>query len=117
MPSFTVISAAAMPSGRRTRGNRITIAAPAYYNLRPVPHYQPMTNPYAPPQATVQDIVDPAAGFILADRGTRLGAAILDSLVFGVMVYLPLVGTAVITGVPNRARPASRRGSRASAWR
>ena len=57
-----------------------------------------MTNPYAPPQAAVADIVDPAAGIILADRGTRLGAAILDGLIFGVMVYMPLVGTALVTG-------------------
>jgi len=57
-----------------------------------------MTNPYAPPQAAVEDIVDPTAGILLADRGTRLGAAILDGLIFGVMVYMPLVATAVITG-------------------
>lgn len=50
-----------------------------------------MTNPYAPPQAVVQDVVDPAAGIQLADRGTRLGAALLDGLLFGVMVYLPFV--------------------------
>lgn len=45
-----------------------------------------MTNPYAPPQAIVQDIVDPTAGIQLADRGTRFGAALLDGLLFGVMV-------------------------------
>jgi uncharacterized RDD family membrane protein YckC len=57
-----------------------------------------MTNPYAPPQAVVEDIADLAAGIQLADRGTRLGAAILDGLIFGVMVYLPLVVTAFLTG-------------------
>ena len=57
-----------------------------------------MTNPYAPPRAAVEDIVDPTAGILLADRGTRLGAAILDGLIFGVMVYMPMVATAVITG-------------------
>jgi|SRR6187551_2119941 len=50
-----------------------------------------MTNPYAPPQAVVEDVVDPAAGIQLADRGTRLGAAMLDGLIFGLMVYLPFV--------------------------
>jgi uncharacterized RDD family membrane protein YckC len=58
-----------------------------------------MTNPYAPPQAVVQDIADPMAGILLADRGTRLGASILDGLIFGVMVYLPLVAAAFITGI------------------
>lgn len=48
-----------------------------------------MTNPYAPPQAAVEDVVDPAVGIQLADRGTRLGAALLDGLIFGFMVYLP----------------------------
>jgi uncharacterized RDD family membrane protein YckC len=56
----------------------------------------PMTNPYAPPQAVVQDIVDPALGIVLADRGTRLGASILDGLLFLVMVYLPIVVTAIL---------------------
>jgi uncharacterized RDD family membrane protein YckC len=50
-----------------------------------------MTNPYAPPQAVVADVIDPAAGIQLADRGTRLGAALLDGLVLFVMVYLPFM--------------------------
>jgi uncharacterized RDD family membrane protein YckC len=58
-----------------------------------------MTNPYAPPQAVVQDIADPAAGILLADRGTRLGAAILDGLVVALMVYLPLIGGLVADGI------------------
>ena len=48
------------------------------------------SNPYAPPQATVRDITDPSAPFALAERATRLGAAILDGLILGAMVYLPL---------------------------
>ncbi len=48
-----------------------------------------MTNPYAPPQAVVADVLDPVAGMVLAGRGTRLGASILDGLIFFVMVYLP----------------------------
>jgi uncharacterized RDD family membrane protein YckC len=50
-----------------------------------------MTNPYAPPRAVVQDVVDPYAGVMLADRGTRLGASILDTAIFFGMVYVPLV--------------------------
>jgi uncharacterized RDD family membrane protein YckC len=50
-----------------------------------------MTNPYAPPQAIVEDIVDPFDKIVLADRGTRLGAAILDGFIFAGLVYLPLM--------------------------
>ena len=50
-----------------------------------------MTNPYAPPQAIVEDIVDPFERVVLADRGTRLGAAILDGFIFAGLVYLPLM--------------------------
>jgi uncharacterized RDD family membrane protein YckC len=50
-----------------------------------------MTNPYAPPTADVRDIADPSALAVPADRGTRLGAMLLDSIIFGVMVYLPIV--------------------------
>lgn len=48
-----------------------------------------MTNPYAPPQAAVRDIADPSLTSIAADRGTRLGAAILDGFIFMLMVYMP----------------------------
>src|SRR5262245_60189249 len=50
-----------------------------------------MSNPYAPPQAVVQDVVSPDQGIVPADRGSRLGASILDGLIFGIMVYLPFV--------------------------
>jgi uncharacterized RDD family membrane protein YckC len=53
-----------------------------------------MTNPYAPPQAGVEDIAEPQASAVLADRGTRLGAAILDSVVFVLAVYAPMMVTA-----------------------
>jgi uncharacterized RDD family membrane protein YckC len=53
-----------------------------------------MTNPYAPPRAAVRDIVDPSLHLAPADRGARLGAAILDTFIFGIMVYMPsIVGT------------------------
>lgn len=56
-----------------------------------------MTNPYAPPQAMVQDLADPHATNVPADRGTRLAAAIIDGLIFGALVYLPL-GMGVVMG-------------------
>lgn len=50
-----------------------------------------MTNPYAPPQAIVEDIVQPPGEMVLAERLTRLGAAILDNLIVFVAVYAPLL--------------------------
>src|SRR5262245_58066064 len=58
---------------------------------------QAMTNPYAPPQAAVLDIDDPRTSMTLADRGTRLGALSIDGLIFGAMVYLPLLLTVGMT--------------------
>jgi uncharacterized RDD family membrane protein YckC len=57
-----------------------------------------MTNPYAPPQAVVQDIAEVTEGIVPADRATRLGAAILDGLIFGVMVYMPMVAALMLSG-------------------
>ena len=55
-----------------------------------------MTNPYAPPRAAVQDVLDPAAGVALADLGTRFGANLLDGLIVGGAVYLPIIVGAMI---------------------
>lgn len=52
-----------------------------------------MTNPYAPPQAAVLDVDEPRTSTTPADRATRLGAIILDSIIFMGMVYLPLLLT------------------------
>jgi uncharacterized RDD family membrane protein YckC len=57
-----------------------------------------MTNPYAPPRAIVRDIPDPSAHAAPADRGTRLGAAILDSIIFMGMVYMPVMLGAMVGG-------------------
>jgi uncharacterized RDD family membrane protein YckC len=57
-----------------------------------------MTNPYAPPQAAVRDIVDPSLTSIVADRGTRFGAAILDGFIFGLMVYMPFIAGVGVSG-------------------
>lgn len=42
-------------------------------------------NPYEAPSAVVADLVDPAA-VELADRGTRLGAKLLDGLIADTIV-------------------------------
>jgi uncharacterized RDD family membrane protein YckC len=52
-----------------------------------------VTNPYAPPQAVVDDIIQPPEEMMLAERLTRLGAAILDSIIFYVAVFAPLMLT------------------------
>jgi uncharacterized RDD family membrane protein YckC len=48
------------------------------------------SNPYAPPKAFVQDVVDENAAAELAGRGTRLGAYLLDSLIGG-LILVPLM--------------------------
>jgi uncharacterized RDD family membrane protein YckC len=48
---------------------------------------QPQDNPYAAPEARIVD-QPPEGELILAERGTRLGAAMLDGLIVGVL-YLP----------------------------
>ena len=63
-----------------------------------------MTNPYAPPTAVVLDVDDPRVATTLADRGTRLGALILDSIIFMAMVYLPLFMTIGMTAMRSDGR-------------
>jgi uncharacterized RDD family membrane protein YckC len=63
------------------------------------------SNPYAPPQATVHDITDPAAGLVLADRGTRLGAAILDGIILVALVYLPMTLGVALMGSDGELNP------------
>jgi uncharacterized RDD family membrane protein YckC len=58
-----------------------------------------MTNPYAPPKAAVRDIYASDASIVYADRGTRLGAAILDTIIFMVMVYIPFVVPMMFVGM------------------
>jgi uncharacterized RDD family membrane protein YckC len=57
-----------------------------------------MTNPYAPPQAIVADVIDAADGIHLADRSTRFSAAFLDGLIIMVMVYLPFMLSVMLGG-------------------
>jgi len=58
-----------------------------------------VTNPYAPPTATVDD-VRATTSVALAERSTRLGAAMLDGLIFAALVYLPLL---IGAGVADRS--------------
>ena len=46
-------------------------------------------NPYAPPRAKVSDVVEETQELELAGRAVRLGAAIIDGLIMGVLVVLP----------------------------
>jgi uncharacterized RDD family membrane protein YckC len=67
-----------------------------------------MTNPYAPPRAAVQDVLDPTLEIGLADRGTRLGAKLLDGLIIGAAVYLPVIVAAVMgTATPGTSETGS----------
>src|SRR5829696_6687005 len=59
----------------------------------------PGQNPYAPPRARVRDVAAPKAELVLAERSARLGAAIVDGLIFSAMVYIPLIVGMVIAGV------------------
>jgi uncharacterized RDD family membrane protein YckC len=55
-----------------------------------------INNPYAPPRASVRDIADIHETAAPADRSTRLAAAILDTIIFGAMVYTPLIFASVV---------------------
>jgi uncharacterized RDD family membrane protein YckC len=66
-----------------------------------------MANPYAPPRAAVTDVVN-VVGIVPADRGTRLGAVLLDGLIAGAMTTLPLIAALILTGaVPATAARAA----------
>jgi len=64
------------------------------------------SNPYAPPRARVRDVVVKTQAIVLAQPSARLGAAIVDSLIFTALVYLPLILGTVIAGAgDNTAAP------------
>ena len=56
-------------------------------------------NPYAPPVAAVRDIPAVYANTELADLLPRLGAAILDGIIFMGMVYVPGLIVAMVMGL------------------
>ncbi len=55
----------------------------------------PTPNAYAPPKANVAD-VSPGSELTLASRLSRLGAAILDSIIVGALIYTPLIVTGAL---------------------
>jgi uncharacterized RDD family membrane protein YckC len=55
-------------------------------------------NPYAPPRARVRDVAAPRVSIELAERSSRLGAAIVDGLIFSAMAYLPILVATVFAG-------------------
>jgi uncharacterized RDD family membrane protein YckC len=65
-----------------------------------------MTNPYAPPVAEVLDIPAAAEEQVPAPRATRLGAYLLDSVIFGAKVYMPFTFGSMFSGVTATSRAA-----------
>ncbi len=61
-------------------------------------------NAYAPPKAAVADVSE-SDGHVLAGRGTRLAAAILDGIIAGAVIYTPMI----ITGSLGAAISAAQR--------
>ena len=52
-------------------------------------------NAYAPPKANVAD-VSPGSDLTLASRLARLGAALLDGIIMGALIYTPLIFTGAL---------------------
>ena len=57
------------------------------------------TNPYAPPQAAVEDVTD-SSEHVLASRGTRLGATIMDGVIVVIAMYVPIMVAVALSGRP-----------------
>jgi uncharacterized RDD family membrane protein YckC len=55
-------------------------------------------NPYAPPRARVRDVAPRRVALVPAERSTRLGAAIVDNLIFTGFVYGPLLAGSISAG-------------------
>src|SRR5437868_269636 len=62
-------------------------------------------NPYAPPRANVSDHKVDSEELELAGRGVRLGAALLDGLVLGALVMIPLMFGIFAGGISANATP------------
>jgi uncharacterized RDD family membrane protein YckC len=56
------------------------------------------TNPYAPPRATVTDVTSDQEEIELAGRGLRLGAALLDGVIYCVFIYVPMFAGLLLSG-------------------
>ena len=53
-------------------------------------------NPYAPPKAFVQDVVGNSESVELAGRGVRLGAVMIDRILWGAAIVVPLLWGGII---------------------
>ena len=62
-------------------------------------------NPYAPPRAQVSDVSDSSDELEPAGRGVRLGAALLDGVVFMALVYVPLIFAGALGSVGSDGTP------------
>ena len=62
-------------------------------------------NPYAPPRAKVSDVSDSSDELELAGRGVRLGAALLDGVVFMALVYIPLIFAGAFGSISSGGEP------------
>jgi uncharacterized RDD family membrane protein YckC len=62
-------------------------------------------NPYAPPKAFVQDVVDSGAPQERAGRGRRLGAAMIDGTLWATAVYVPLLYGGLVDAERARLAP------------
>ena len=51
------------------------------------------SNAYAPPKSAVADIEPTSSGLVLAGRGVRLGAYLIDVLIICAIVYTPMIIT------------------------
>jgi uncharacterized RDD family membrane protein YckC len=58
-------------------------------------------NPYAPPRANVGDVAVERDELELASAGVRLGAYIIDQLLFGFVVCVPLI-VAIVLSIDNK---------------
>jgi uncharacterized RDD family membrane protein YckC len=56
-------------------------------------------NAYAPPKAAVADIVVDGGNNVLASRGARLGAFVLDLAIAYAIVIIPLIFTGALAGI------------------
>ena len=66
-------------------------------------------NPYAPPTANVSDAADMSGELEIAGRGTRLGAALLDSLIMFLFALPAFVvgGASLFAGLAGNPDPAA----------
>lgn len=79
--------------------NASSTPRPAVPSARPRPTPTAGANPYAPPRARVRDVAGPRTATVLAGRSTRFWAAMVDGLIFTVMVYTPVIIGSAMAGL------------------